>query len=137
MVQHAIFFAGRAYLVHDAQVGSRDDETERDTKAKAHAQEIFENYLPPGLIKGLPATLKILDPENSTVKVFIGPYIDFEQEFSMGFIGGKDKVKYRAEAFLGREPTRFETYKQICDVFKEITTPSNCETAVTLDDNGG
>lgn len=136
MVQHAVFMASRGYLVYDKQI--KGDYGDAD--AEKHAKKIFEKYLPAPLINGFDGTLKANDPENMSFnKAFIGVYVDFEQVFSLGFIGGKDMVKFRAESFLGREPTRYEGYEQTCAAI--ITAldgaGSACDIHVTLDDNGG
>ena len=140
MVQHAVFMASRGYLVHDSQVGdvTPEGEVSRDATADRHAKSIFDKYLPNGLIKGFTGVLTLNDPENqSRLNLFVGAFVEFEQVFSMGIIGGKDKMLFRAESFLGREPTRFETYVQICESFKAVIGSGDCKVDVTLDDNGG
>ena len=137
MVQHAVFMASRGYLVHDSQVGSDfSSEASRDATAGAHAKEIFKKYMPTGLISGFDKELNINDPDKVNLKPFVGTWVEFEQVFSIGFIGGKDMVVYRAESFLGREPTRFEGYSQTCTAIANVTG-SGCDKHVTLDDNGG
>ena len=131
MVQHAVFMASRGYLVYDNQIKGDNG----DADAERHAKKIFEKYLPAPLINGFDGTLKVNSPESGVNMAFIGAHVDFEQVFSLGFIGGKDMVKFRAESFLGREPTRFEGYTQTCEAI--TTVVNNCNVHVTLDDNGG
>jgi hypothetical protein len=104
-----------------------------------HATTIFKKYLPRGLITSFNSQLEVNSPGNDSIKkVFVGVWVEFEQMFSVGFIGGKDLVKFRAESFLGREPTKFEGYKQTCEAIKIIPGSSCGATShVTLDDNGG
>jgi hypothetical protein len=136
MVQHAVFMASRGYLVHDRQL---NDASFGDFDANLHAKDIFKKYLPKGLITSFNSELKINSPSNTSIpKVFVGVWVEFEQMFSVGFIGGKDLVKFRAESFLGREPTRYEGYTQVCEAIKVIPGSGCAGTNhVTLDDNGG
>ena len=50
-------------------------------------------------------------------------------------------VRFRAESFLGREPTRLESYLQTCKAIRsvsaELDADPDCKTHITLDDNGG
>ncbi|MBC7539582.1 MAG: hypothetical protein H7281_12230 [Bacteriovorax sp.] len=136
MVHHATFMASRAYLVGDAeQYGSPGA---GDSRAFEVAKEVFRKNLPEGLIT--PNVVLEAKNENSPDKVafsvFVGIWVEFNQAFSLGFVGGKDQVVFRSESFLGREPTRAESVSQICYAIKAVTQ-GGCETQATLDDNGG
>lgn len=133
MVHHATYMAARAYLVSDSQL--QQTKEGRDKLAFDHAKAVFKKYLPDELIQGFDGELKENKPGDKA-SVFTGLYADFTQIFSFGFIGGKDPVGFRSEAFLGREPTRVEVYEQVCMAIKFITQGS-CDNQATLDDNGG
>lgn len=136
MVHHATFMAARSYLVVDEE---RDSLAEGDQRAKAKADEVFRSYLPEGFIKGVSSSaLEVNSPEPTYTKfhAFVGLYIQFQQRFSVGYVGGKSLVTYVSEAFLGREPTRSETKVQTCLAIKSLGLNS-CNVHVTLDDNGG
>ena len=138
MLHHAVFMASRNYLVSDSQKGDVRVEVARDDDAKKEVPDIFEKYMPAGLIKDVNKSIvKVNDPEITNAKAFVGVWAEIEQAFSVGFIGGKDKVTFRSESFLGREPTRFETYSQICDQIMATIDDTDCTYDVTLDDNGG
>lgn len=135
MVHHATFMASRAYLVNDAEVA----DAARDGVAFKFANEVvFAKYLPTGLVKEVDAdaTLQPNHPAPDRLTVFTGVWIKFEQIFSLGFVGGKDPVEFRSESFLGREPTRTESYTQTCAAIMTVTGAS-CDKLATLDDNGG
>jgi hypothetical protein len=138
IVQHAVFMASRSYLVHDKQSGQVPSEDTRDIDAATFAKAVFAKYLPAALINGFDGTLKFNDPGkmgDNQLTVFVGAFVEFTQAFSLGFVGGKERVKFRAESFLGREPTRFEGYMQTCDAISNVA--GDCSVQVTLDDNGG
>jgi hypothetical protein len=139
IVQHAVFMASRAYLVHDNQLGDVNPgaDSARDNAAATHAKNIFNKYLPTGLIKGFDGTFKINQPPPDNIAAFVGAWVEFSQRFSIGFLGGTDTVPFRAESFLGREPTRFEGYFQTCAAIQAVVPESNCNIHVTIDDNGG
>jgi len=132
MVHHATFMASRAYLVNDAEVA------DRDTAAARQAAAVFAKNLPTGLVNEIDAdtALQVNHPAADRLAVFTGVWAKFDQVFSLGFIGGKDLVEFRSESFLGREPTRTETYAQICTAIMSVTG-ATCEKLATLDDNGG
>lgn len=136
MVHHAAYMASRAYLVSDEDRRSLD---EGDAKAIQKARQVFTKYLPEGLVKGVEAgALKENNPEPAKTKfhAFVGVWIEFTQRFSMGFIGGKESIRFVSESFLGREPTRSETRTQVCQAIMSLGL-SKCDVHVTLEDNGG
>lgn len=136
MVHHATYMAARAYLVSDE---NRDSIEEGDERAFAKAKSVFTKYLPAGLVPGtLAEGLKENNPNPGQTKfpAFVGLFIEYTQKFSLGFVGGKDTLKYVSEAFLGREPTKKETKMQICRAITELGL-ARCNVHVTLEDNGG
>jgi hypothetical protein len=134
MVHHATYMAARAFLVADSE--SQQKPEGRDQAALKQAQAVFKKYLPEGLIAGFDGELKANLPDSTKFYPFVGLYVKFTQPFSMGMIGGKEKLDLRSEAFLGREPSRPDSYAQTCNAVKNLTGPS-CDVLATLDDNGG
>ena len=134
MVHHATYMASRAYLVNDAE---RQTPAENDKRAFEFAKTVFARYLPEGLIPGFDGVLKENSPDSVKFSVFSGVWIDFKQAFSLGILGGKDPVEFRSESFLGREPSRSESYHQECEAIKSVGSLSKCNIQATLDDNGG
>ncbi len=132
MVHHATYMASRSFLVID----SNDDKPEDgDIKAFNSAKLVFKKYLPEAILAGL--ELKSNNPGVAGhLPVFTGVFTEFTQRFSSGHIGGRGEITYRSESFLGREPTRSESYTQTCQAIKTVTKKS-CATLNTLDDNGG
>lgn len=136
MVHHATYMASRAYLVSDEDRRSLD---EGDAKAIEKARQVFTKYMPDGLVKGVEAgSLKENnpDPQKTKFHAFVGVWIEFSQRFSMGFIGGKESIRFISESFLGREPTRSESRSQVCQAIMSLGL-SKCDVHVTLEDNGG
>jgi hypothetical protein len=136
MVHHATFMAARAYLVSDENRVSLD---EGDSAALNKARQVFTKYLPEALISYAPASsLKENNPDPGQTKfhAFVGLWIQFTQKFSLGFVGGSEYMKLVSEAFLGREPTREESRKQVCEAIRSLGL-SSCNVHVTLEDNGG
>lgn len=136
MVHHATYMAARSYLVSDEQRASIE---EGDQRALVKARDVFTRYLPEGLVAGASASqLQENNPDPSKTKfhAFVGLWTEFSQKFSLGFVGGKDSVRFVSEAFLGREPTRSETREQVCNAIKNLGL-NRCDVHVTLEDNGG
>jgi len=134
MVHHAVFMASRAYLVADSE--TQQSLEGRDKNAFELASLVFKKNLPDVLIPGFDGELKENNASSVKYPAFIGLYVEFTQIFSQGFVGGKDPLKFRAESFLGREPSRPETYAQTCNAIKMVVG-NTCEVHATLDDNGG
>lgn len=134
MVHHAVFMASRAYLVADTE--TQQTVEGRDKNAFDLAKQVFAKNLPDVLIPGFDGELKENNASSVRYPAFIGLYVEFTQIFSQGFVGGKDPVKFRAESFLGREPSRVESTEQTCKAIKMIVGNS-CDIHATLDDNGG
>ncbi len=136
MVHHATYMAARSYLVSD---NNRDSIEEDDAQALNKAKDVFERYLPEGLVPNVSKDmLKENNPNPAITKfqAFVGLYVEYSQKFSYGFVGGKEPVRFVSEAFLGREPTRRETRDQVCKAIMELGIGS-CNVHVTLEDNGG
>jgi hypothetical protein len=134
MVHHAVFMASRAYLVADTETQQTIEG--RDKVAFELAKQVFAKNLPSVLIPGFDGELKENNASSIKFAAFTGLYVEFTQIFTTGFVGGKDPMKFRAEAFLGREPTRVESIEQTCKAIKFIEGVS-CDVHATLDDNGG
>ncbi len=134
MVHHAVYMASRSYLVGDSQ--TQQSIEGRDKNAFDLAQQVFQKNLPEALISGFDGVLKENNASNVRYPAFVGLFVEYTQKFTIGFVGGKDSVTFRAESFLGREPSRVEVTAQVCRAIGMITL-SSCEYHATLDDNGG
>ncbi|MGZ3788326.1 MAG: hypothetical protein ACXVLQ_07365 [Bacteriovorax sp.] len=134
MVHHAAFMASRAYLVGDTE--SQQTVAGKDAEAFKLAKMVFDKNMPEGLISNFDGELKVNHPDTVNFKVFVGVWVEFTQIFSLGFVGGKDPVKFRSESFLGREPSRAESIEQVCAAISSVGG-TNCGIQATLDDNGG
>lgn len=134
MVHHAVYMASRSYLVADTE--TQQTAEGRDKNAFDLAKQVFHKNLPDALIPGFDGELKENNASSVKYSAFTGVYVEFTQIFSMGFVGGKDPIKFRAESFLGREPSRVESIEQTCRAIKYIVGNS-CDVQATLDDNGG
>jgi len=132
LIHHATYMASRSYLTADSE---RKDPLEGDVEAEKFAKATFARYMP-AFLKLDSSKLKINNPSTSK-KAFVGLYYEFSQIFSLSLIGGRENMDFRSESFLGREPTRPETYEQICKRMKSLIGASKCEFHMTLEDNGG
>jgi hypothetical protein len=133
LIHHATFMASRAYLTADSE---QKNPVDGDNNAVTLARIIFNRYLPSFLRPNDINKLKINGP-NTDKKAFVGLYYEFSQIFSLSLIGGRENMDFRSESFLGREPTRPETYEQVCKRMKSLISASMCEFHMTLEDNGG
>ena len=136
MVHHATYMASRSYLVFDDERRSLE---EGDKNAFAKAQKVFTAYMPDGLVSGVGiGSLKENNPDPAITKyhAFVGLWSEFTQKFSLGFVGGKESMRFISESFLGREPTRSESRNQVCEAIRGLGL-SRCDVHVTLEDNGG
>lgn len=136
MVHHATFLASRAYMVNDQDRQNKED---GDARALEKARAVFTKYLPEGFVKNVDAgMIKENNPSPTQTKfhAFVGLWVEYSQRFSMGFIGGKESIRFISESFLGREPTRKESRDQVCKAITEAFGVG-CDVHVTLEDNGG
>lgn len=135
MVHHATYLASRAYMAHD---GLEQTDPLNDKKAEQFAKEVFNYYLPDGLISSISGVvLKYSHPSYGNQPLFTGVYSEFSSRFSLGFIGGTTPLNLRSESFLGREPTRTESVNLTCDAMKDSANIDACNIHTTLEDNGG
>lgn len=134
LIQYATFTASRAYLTVDND-NQTTDPGAGDLVALKFARKVFNSAKVPAFIAGFTSVPEANDPSKKFT-VFTGIYTDYSAAFSLGIVGGKSKVDFRSESFLGREPGRFEVYEQICTAISSVTK-STCDIHATLDDNGG
>lgn len=136
MVHYATFMASRSFLTVDPKQQKYENVDNSDDDAAKYAKETFKKYLPDGLIKDFNGQVNVIDPGTAKFTTFIGVFTKYSTPFSLGIVGGTDELDMRSESFLGREPTRFEVYFQICNAIKTVTG-ATCDKQATLDDNGG
>jgi hypothetical protein len=136
MVHYATFMASRSYLTVDPKQQKYENVDNSDDDAAKYAKETFNKFLPEGLIKDFNGQVNVIDPAAAKFTPYIGLFTKYTTQFSLGVIGGTDELEMRSESFLGREPTRYEVYFQICNAIKTVTG-ATCDKQATLDDNGG
>jgi hypothetical protein len=134
MVHHATFMASRAYLVGDAE--RYESPGAGDAQAFKLAKDVFHKNLPDALIPNFDGVVTENNPGIVALSAYVGIWVEFNQTFSLGFVGGKERVAFRSESFLGREPTRAESVNQVCFAIMSVTQ-GRCDIEATLDDNGG
>lgn len=131
-VQHyATFMSARTFQSHDT---GRAEVNGAIGAAAKEAEDVFEKY---GLEKfGIKnKDFKIITPEQSQGKtLYVGATSRFKKRISVfEFFGGGKKATYLSEAFLGKEPVRYDCMLQICAAMG-ISCDINSD--VTLFDNG-
>lgn len=99
--------------------------------ARTQATNLFNAYG----ING--ATIEFNDDNSAGRNVLIGAYAEFESKFSpMSNIGNNEKVKFRSESFLGREPPRGYCFEMIRERIDDATGGGPITKFMTVFDNG-
>ena len=137
VVHYATYMASRSYLVHDNNASGTGGATAAsDRAAKLMARRVLTQVYP----QLEPSRLTIRPPSSgagSSKSLFSGVYYEFDQEFTLPFsAGGPKTLNMRSESFLGREPTRQECLKRICDAMDRKLGVNSCDKHMTLADNG-
>jgi hypothetical protein len=145
LTHYAVFMSSRTYLVKDnGSIGFNGAET----YAKNQAKEVIKKYeLEKFKINS--ANLGFYSNEELTTrdkKIYIGTYLLFKQKLSpLKLLLGNKAANLVSESFLGKEVTRYQCFKRVCEVMKfqtEYATTMDCESPgsidkhVTLFDNG-
>ncbi len=132
LVHYATFASARTYLT-----GGKDNNQPNDTDAQNEAKSLFNTFKLGDL--GVAASLEIIPPPSSPGEKFeyVGTRTKFEREISMiGMLGGQ-KLNLVSESFLGREPTRADCFKQVCNAMGNGICEENTSTVhITTEDNG-
>ncbi len=133
LVHYATFMASRSYMVLDTN--SRTPEGS-DSLSKERAIEVFKNnYYLSKFLNGVDLELKFNDPEFQGNKLYVGPYVEYADQFSLSpLFGGGIKLNLKSESFLGKEPTRAECLSRICYAIGQLGV--SCSVHATLADNG-
>ena len=110
-----------------------------DGRAYERAIEVFKRFPLDKFIGGYDQNLKVNDPDgngqNLDRNLYVGVYTDFSHRLGLSpFAGGQKEVNFRSESFLGREPTRAECVKRICEALKLLG--GDCQHHSTIFDNG-
>lgn len=125
LVHYSTFMAARTYLTverHQTSDGANNNE------AKQEALKTFSRFRMQALgvdsssVKaagngdiGFHINPFEPPPSNSSDALYIGAYAVFERPISFfRIVAGGEKAKHISEAFLGKEPTRFNCWVQTC-----------------------
>lgn len=134
MLHHAVYMASRAFLVQDNAASTVDD---GDQQAFQQAQRVFQKYAPNALLPEITSgSLKANYPDSVPAVALVGVYAEMEKKFSIGLINIPEPLVMKSESFLGREPSRHEAMMETCAAIAGIFGGGDCETHVTIDDNG-
>lgn len=126
----ATYAASRVYLTLDtsdngAGIGNVF------SRAQAKGRELFEAYG----ING--ATVQFNDMNTAGRPVLIGAFAEFDSKFSpMANIGSDDKINYRSESFLGKEPPRGYCHERILERIQQGSKSTDISKFMTVFDNG-
>ena len=136
LVHYATFMASRAYMVVD---NNSNQPGGSDGVAFRAAREVFRRFPLDKFIGGYDQNLKANHPDdagqNFDRNLYVGIYTNFSQKFGLSpLTTGQREVRFRSESFLGREPTRAECLKRVCEALRRLG--GNCENHSTVFDNG-
>ena len=124
----ATYAASRKFLVIDANQKLADTVI---NNAKGPATELFDAYGISG------ANVQFNDNNTAGRNVLIGAFAEFEDKFSpMANVGGSDKVRYRSESFLGKEPPRGYCHERAYQRIQEGSNATEIDKFMTVYDNG-
>ena len=126
----ATYAASRAYLTFET---SDNDEGRENlfSKSEKKGKDLFDAYG----IKDV--SLKFNHLSTAGRPVLIGSYAEFESRFSpMSNIGNDDKVIYRSESFLGKEPPRGYCHARTLERVMQASGTDEIKKFMTVFDNG-
>ena len=134
LLHYATFMASRAYLVFDNNSNTPQG---ADGPALTRAKKVLQEFPLKEMMPGYPADLQVNSPQKSDLnrKLLVGVFTEVKQKIiPPTTIMGSAMVNFRSESFLGREPTRTECLKQVCQAI--IKVGGDCKHHATLFDNG-
>lgn len=137
LTHYANYMASRAYLVAEA---GNNNEASGYVEATRVATSVFKSY--PLEDFDINATFEVTQPASvggQAIPVFVGTTAFFKKKItSFSTVGGSSQASLLSESFLGKEPTRFSCYSQVCAAVTGVADGCNNpnEMDVTLYDNG-
>ncbi|MCO4795511.1 MAG: hypothetical protein KC493_17460 [Bacteriovoracaceae bacterium] len=133
VVHYANFMASRALLVQEANSNQVDGS---DTKSRQVAEEVWNGFNVEDVLGGIEITKDFNMPGAVDNNLFVGTIVEYEDRFSIfGNVGTTDKLKFKSESFLGKEPTIAECVERICEAFRALGA-GGCNHNTTVMDNG-
>lgn len=134
VVHYANFMASRALLVYE---GNNNTPSGGDGAARARALEVWKTYNIESVLGGAAGSLALEQrlPDTSPNKLFVGTIAEYQDRFTIfGNVGSTEKLSFKTESFLGREPSISECVQRTCEAFKELGI--ECGKNTTVMDNG-
>jgi len=136
LVHYAVFQASRAYLVFE---GGSNEPSGSDAGAKTAAEKVFNSYLLPNIMPAFDSSLIVEDPDShlgNETNLYVGARVEYEANLLIPGTGKKIGFPLVSESYLGREPTRAECFRRVCDAMAEVGAGSGCKPHSTVSDNG-
>lgn len=140
LAHYATFMASRAYLVFE-NVSLNDTEVGTDLIVNKALDDFGMKVVN---LDDDEREVTINSPGTSLYE-YSGVVVKFKKKFApFAFMGGTEDVNFISESFLGREPTRGECFKRICDHVMGDHIGFQCESSgvnpseyhITVYDNG-
>lgn len=136
LLHYGTFMASRAYMVFD---DDSDDPSLVDSRARQWASQAFDQYNLDLLIESF-SELNFNAPsdpsfQTSSTNLYTGVWTEVIQAFVFPGVAESLGINLRSESFLGREPTRSECFRQVCESMDELGV-DGCINHVTVADNG-
>lgn len=132
LVHYATYMASRAFMVVDRNSNTPEGS---DAESLSRAKTVFERYKIPNFIGGFASELQGNLPGDVKSSAMVGVWVEYDTSLSAtSLFGGEQKLLFRSESFLGKEPTRAECIERVCRTFQDIG--SDCSSHVTFADNG-
>ncbi len=130
LVHYATFMASRRYLTADTFLGTIESPMMALSRGEENARETYNQYSLG--IFNVPATAFQINPAGNTSPqeyLTVGGFTLYDQTIdAIGKVTGQSKLELVSESFLGKEPTRAECARRVCNA---ITGQDSC--GITLD----
>ncbi|MFT6068886.1 MAG: hypothetical protein ACJAT2_003265 [Bacteriovoracaceae bacterium] len=134
VVHYANYMASRALLVYEGNNNTPDG---GDGAAKARALEVWKTYNIEGVLGNAAGSLSLEQrlPGSVTNTLFVGTVATYQDRFTIfGNVGSTERLTFKTESFLGREPSIAECVERTCEAFTELGI--SCGKNTTVIDNG-
>lgn len=133
LTHYAVYHSSRVFLSFDQGKNPEDVFSLAQRRATEAFKSVhLENF-------GVEGDIKFNIPGSGSIPEFYGAYFQYKRPLSIyRMITGEKVINYMSESYLGKEPTREECRRQICQAMGmscDQGTPSG-DFDVTLFDNG-